>query len=56
LILVIANVHGRTERELEALGALTVDEQPLSLEDALIAHVGRQGDRGFFLTTAGGGQ
>jgi ABC-2 type transport system ATP-binding protein len=53
LSLVIANPHGRTERDLEALGALAVDEQPISLEDALIAHVGRQGDRSFFLNAAG---
>jgi ABC-2 type transport system ATP-binding protein len=53
LSLVIANPDGRTERRLESLGALAVDEQPISLEDALIAHVGRQGDRSLFLTTAG---
>jgi hypothetical protein len=33
-----------------------VDEQPLSLEDALIAHVGRQGEKSFFLSAAGGRQ
>jgi DNA-binding transcriptional MocR family regulator len=54
LSLIIANPNGRTERDLEALGALAVDEQPLSLEDALIAHVGRQGDKGFFLNMTGG--
>jgi ABC-type multidrug transport system ATPase subunit len=54
LSLIIANANGRAERELEALGALAVDEQPMSLEDALIAHVGRQGDKGFFLNTTGG--
>jgi ABC-2 type transport system ATP-binding protein len=48
LSLIVANPHSRTERELESLGALAVDEQPLSLEDALIAHVGRQGDKSFF--------
>jgi ABC-2 type transport system ATP-binding protein len=46
--LIIANLNGRTERDLEALGASDVDEQPISLEDALIAHVGRQGDKSFF--------
>jgi ABC-2 type transport system ATP-binding protein len=56
LSLVVANLNGRTEHDLEALGALAVDEQPISLEDALIAHVGRQGDKGFFLNTAGGTQ
>jgi ABC-2 type transport system ATP-binding protein len=54
LSLIVANLNGRTERDLETLGALSVDEQPLSLEDALIAHVGRQGDKGFLLNTAGG--
>jgi ABC-2 type transport system ATP-binding protein len=54
LSLIIANLNGRTERDLEALGAESVDEQPISLEDALIAHVGRQGDKSFFLDTAGG--
>jgi ABC-2 type transport system ATP-binding protein len=56
LCLVVANLNGRTERDLDALGALSVDEQPISLEDALIAHVGRQGDRSFFLDSTGGGQ
>jgi len=49
LSLVIANLNGRTERDLEDLGAESVDEQPISLEDALIAHVGRQGDKSFLL-------
>jgi ABC-2 type transport system ATP-binding protein len=50
LSLIVANLNGRTERDLEALGAVAVDEQPISLEDALIAHVGRQGDKSFLLT------
>jgi ABC-2 type transport system ATP-binding protein len=54
LSLIIANFNGRTEHDLEALGALAVDEQPISLEDALIAHVGRQGDKSFLLNTSGG--
>ncbi len=54
LTLIVANLNGRTERDLEALGAEAVDEQPISLEDALIAHVGRQGDKSFFLNTFGG--
>lgn len=49
LSLIIANLNGRTERDLEELGAEKVDEQPLSLEDALIAHVGRQGEKSFLL-------
>ena len=48
LTLVVANFNGKTERDLELLGAEAVEEQPISLEDALIAHVGRQGDRSFF--------
>jgi ABC-2 type transport system ATP-binding protein len=54
LALVVANLNGRTERDLEALGAVVVEEQPISLEDALIAHVGRQGDKGFLLESVGG--
>jgi ABC-2 type transport system ATP-binding protein len=53
LCVVVANPNGRTERQLESLGARSVDEQPISLEDALIAHVGRQGDRNFLLNSAG---
>ena len=53
LSLIVANLHGRTERDLESVGAIAVDEQPISLEDALIAHVGRQGDKSFFLNTIG---
>jgi ABC-2 type transport system ATP-binding protein len=56
LSLIVANLNGRTERDLESLGAIAVDEQPLSLEDALIAHVGRQGDKSFFFGSAGGTQ
>jgi ABC-2 type transport system ATP-binding protein len=48
LSVIVVNLNGRTERDLESLGAVAVDEQPLSLEDALIAHVGRQGDKSFF--------
>jgi ABC-2 type transport system ATP-binding protein len=50
LSLIVANLNGRTERDLLSLGAEAVDEQPISLEDALIAHVGRQGDRSFLNT------
>jgi ABC-2 type transport system ATP-binding protein len=56
LSLNVANLNGRTERDLEALGAESVDEAPLSLEDALIAHVGRQGNKSFFLNTSGNSQ
>jgi ABC-2 type transport system ATP-binding protein len=54
LALIVVNFNGQTERDLEALGALAVDEQPLSLEDALIAHVGRQGDKSFIGHCHGG--
>jgi ABC-2 type transport system ATP-binding protein len=53
LSLVVANLNGRTEHDLESVGAIAVDEQPISLEDALIAHVGRQGDKSFFLNSVG---
>jgi ABC-2 type transport system ATP-binding protein len=56
LSLIVANPGRRTERDLESLGAESVDEHPISLEDALIAHVGRQGDKGFFLNTIGDGR
>ena len=56
LSLIVANLNGQTERDLLDLGAESVDEQPLSLEDALIAHVGRQGDKSFFLNASGGRQ
>jgi ABC-2 type transport system ATP-binding protein len=56
LSLIVANPSDRTERDLEFCGAVAVDEQPLSLEDALIAHVGRQGDKSFFLNTTRGAQ
>jgi hypothetical protein len=49
----VANLNGRTERDLESLGALSVDEQPAGLEDALIAYVGRSGEKSFLLKTSG---
>jgi ABC-2 type transport system ATP-binding protein len=45
LILTVANPDGRAERLLRSLGAVSVDEQPISLEDALIAYVGRHGKK-----------
>jgi ABC-2 type transport system ATP-binding protein len=54
LSLIVANPSGRTERQLESLGAEVVDEQSLSLEDALIAYVGRHGKKSLFLATGGG--
>jgi ABC-2 type transport system ATP-binding protein len=54
LSLIVANPNAQTHRTLRALGAETVDEQPLGLEDALIAYVGRQGEKSFFLNRSGG--
>jgi len=54
LSLVVANPDGQARRTLQSLGALAVDEQPISLEDALIAYVGRQGEKGFFIDMPGG--
>jgi len=49
LSIIVANLNEQTERDLEDIGAESVEEQPISLEDALIAHVGRQGDKSFLL-------
>jgi ABC-2 type transport system ATP-binding protein len=49
LSLIVANPGSHTHRALESLGAEMVAEQPISLEDALIAYVGRQGEKSFFL-------
>jgi ABC-2 type transport system ATP-binding protein len=54
LTLIVANPDGQTQRRLQALGAVAVDEQPLSLEDALIAYVGRHGKKSLLLGTPGG--
>ncbi len=53
LTLIVANDTGRIERILNSLGAESVDEQPLSLEDALTAYVGRQGKKSLFSTVGG---
>jgi ABC-2 type transport system ATP-binding protein len=49
LSLIVANPDEHTQRTLRSLGALAVDDQPINLEEALIAHVGRQGEKSFFL-------
>jgi ABC-2 type transport system ATP-binding protein len=54
LTLIVANPNGQTERHLRSLGAEEVDDQPLSLEDALIAYVGRHGKKSLLLNTLGG--
>jgi ABC-2 type transport system ATP-binding protein len=45
LNLIVSNPNDQTQRILQSLGAEVVDEQPISLEDALIAYVGRQGKK-----------
>jgi hypothetical protein len=50
----VANPGSQTRRQLQALGAQTVDEVPISLEDALIAHVGRHGEKSYLLKHLGG--
>jgi ABC-2 type transport system ATP-binding protein len=54
LNLIVSNPNGQTQRILQSLGAEAVDEQPISLEDALIAYVGRQGKKNLFLNTSEG--
>jgi ABC-2 type transport system ATP-binding protein len=54
LILIVANPNGQSERCLQSLGAEAVEDQPLSLEDALIAYVGRHGKKNLLLNTLGG--
>jgi ABC-2 type transport system ATP-binding protein len=53
LTVIVANPNGQTERILLSLGAEAVDEQPISLEDALIAFVGRHGKKSLLLNTLG---
>jgi ABC-2 type transport system ATP-binding protein len=48
LQLVVANPGRQTTQLLDRLGAEEVDEQPVSLEDALIAYVGRHGKKSLF--------
>jgi ABC-2 type transport system ATP-binding protein len=52
--LLVANPNGRTHRLLESLGAAAVDEQPVGLEEALIAYVGRHGQKSQLLKHLGG--
>ena len=54
LSLLVVNPDGRTHRLLESLGALAVDEQPVGLEEALIAYVGRHGQKSQLLKHLGG--
>jgi ABC-2 type transport system ATP-binding protein len=54
LSLLVVNPSGHTHRLLESLGALAVDEQPVGLEEALIAYVGRHGKKSHLLQHLGG--
>jgi ABC-2 type transport system ATP-binding protein len=56
LAIVVANPNGKTHRQLDSMGALAVNEHPMSLEDALIAYVGRRGEKSFLLKNLGGRQ
>jgi ABC-2 type transport system ATP-binding protein len=53
LSLIVVNPNGQTRRLLGALGALAVDEQPVGLEEALIAYVGRHGRKSHLLKHLG---
>jgi ABC-2 type transport system ATP-binding protein len=54
LSLLVVNPNGQTHRLLESLGAVAVDEQPVGLEEALIAYVGRHGRKSQLLKHLGG--
>jgi ABC-2 type transport system ATP-binding protein len=54
LSLIVVNPNEQTHGLLESQGALAVDEQPVSLEEALIAYVGRHGRRSHLLKHLGG--
>jgi ABC-2 type transport system ATP-binding protein len=54
LSLLVVNPDGRTRRLLESAGALAVDEQTVGLEEALIAYVGRHGQKSHLLKHLGG--
>jgi ABC-2 type transport system ATP-binding protein len=54
LSLLVANPNGRTQYLLESLGAVAVEEQSVGLEEALIAYVGRHGQKSHLLQHLGG--
>jgi ABC-2 type transport system ATP-binding protein len=54
LNLILSNHDDQTQQTLLSLGAEAVDEQPISLEDALIAYVGRQGKKSLLVNLTGG--
>ena len=53
LSLIVVDPNGQTHRLLESLGAVAVDEQPVGLEEALIAYVGRHGQKSHLLKHSG---
>jgi ABC-2 type transport system ATP-binding protein len=54
LSLLVVNANAQTQKLLRSLGALAVDEQPVGLEDGLIAYVGRHGQKSHLLKHLGG--
>jgi ABC-2 type transport system ATP-binding protein len=51
--LVVANATEATHRQLDAMGAVAVEEQPINLQEALIAYFGRRGEKCSLLTHPG---
>jgi ABC-2 type transport system ATP-binding protein len=56
VVLIVANAGEQTQQQLTAQGAVAVEERPLSLEDALIAYIGRRGEKSFLLERLRGEQ
>ena len=54
LRLTIAADGGNTHEALRGLGAVSIEETPVSFDDALVGYLGDRGEQGFFLedTTA----
>jgi ABC-2 type transport system ATP-binding protein len=51
---VVPDEAGATRRALEALGAQTIEEMPVSLEDAFLDYLGERGRKASFLQEVGG--
>src|SRR5262249_48181488 len=54
MALLVVNPTAQTHRLLESQGALAVDEQPVGLDEGLIAYVGRHGQKSHLLQHLGG--
>jgi ABC-2 type transport system ATP-binding protein len=54
LSLIVVNPDRQAHRLLESQGAVAVDDQPVALEEALIAYVGRHGRKSHLLHHLGG--